>query len=86
LSLTGFDEIAISRAFDTAYAAMDGTMMCRALWFVVHRRDGMNDVDAYRTVMLVTIGELQERFGTASKGKSDSEQDTGDDPGKATGP
>jgi len=62
-SCTGFDEIAIERAFGRELTDLgESTRALRALLFVVHRRDGMSDPDAYRSAMSLTLDELMGHF------------------------
>lgn len=64
-SLTGFDEIAIERAWGKAFNDLGGTTLARALLFVAERRDGMKDADAYRAVMDLRLDALESRFEVA---------------------
>jgi hypothetical protein len=61
-SFTGFDEIAIRQRFGTDLEELSSTMLTRAILFVVHRRDGVKDAEAYSRSMLVPIGELADLF------------------------
>ena len=62
-SCTGFDELAIERAFGRELTDLgESTRALRALLFVVHRRDGMSDPDAYRSAMSLTLDELMGHF------------------------
>jgi hypothetical protein len=63
-SLTGFEEIAIENMFRKAVHVLadDGTAMMRALLFVLEKRDGMADVDAFRKVMLMRLDDVVARF------------------------
>lgn len=74
-SIDGFEQIAIRQTFRERLdqLAADGTMFMRALLFVVAKRAGMNDGDAYRNVMLLPLDEVVGRF------KSDGEPDEDDE-------
>lgn len=61
-SLTGFDEIAIRQAFKADLSDMGETTMMRATWFIVRRREGALDVEAFREAMTMTLGDLMPRF------------------------
>lgn len=62
-SFTGFDEIAIETYFRKSFAAMgQSTMALRAAQFVVNRRSGMKDNEAYKACMNITFGELTANF------------------------
>lgn len=67
-SVTGFDEIAIAKAFDMDLVDMQqkgrSTLMMRALLFVVRRREGMKDGEARKAVLEMTLGEVMEAFDT----------------------
>jgi len=58
-SLTGFDEIAIRKAFGDAFESLKGMFAGRSLVFVHFRRDGMKDADAHRRSLELTVGELE---------------------------
>lgn len=64
-SLTGFDEIAVKQKFGappTTLAQEDQTQFMRALVFVLRRRDGKTDPEAFHLAQTMTIGELAEAF------------------------
>jgi hypothetical protein len=62
-SCNGFDELAIERAFGRELTELgESTRALRALLFVVRRRDGLSDPDAYRDVMGLSLSALMERF------------------------
>ena len=62
-SFTGWDEIAIEQLFRRSFARMGESTLClRAVDFVVRRRAGAADKDAYRSCMAMTYGELIERY------------------------
>jgi len=73
-SLTGFDELAIARAFGTGVGNLDGTMTLRALAFVLHRRVGADDKAAFRMAMQVTLKEITGLFAD----QDDAEDDDGE--------
>jgi hypothetical protein len=64
-SLTGYDELAIQKHFKadwTALAETSPVAVTRALVFVMERRRGLTDQDAYKAAMGLTIGECTARF------------------------
>lgn len=62
-SCTGFDELAIERAFGRELTDLgESTRALRALLFVVRRRDGLSDPDAYRDVMSLSLNDLMDHF------------------------
>jgi hypothetical protein len=61
-SLTGFDEIAIKAKFGAPVAELDGAMQSRASLYVVSKREGMADADAFRHSMDITNGDLEQRI------------------------
>lgn len=74
-SLSGFDELAIAARFKAELGELSQTMMMRALAFVIYRRDGKDDAEAYGAAMRATLGEVKGLFAAGS--------DEDDDPGKA---
>lgn len=77
-SLNGFEDIAIEKAFGAPLLKMDEMRAPRALVFVLRKREGLNDFDAYNASMEMTFGELTEIFETEN---SDDETSTLDGPG-----
>jgi len=61
-SLTGYDEVAIGKAFGATPTELQGTMLGRALVFVAERRADRNDVDALDAAMKVTVQDLTDYF------------------------
>lgn len=61
-SLTGFDELAIARAFGADLSALTGTMTTRAIVFVLQRRAGLDDAAAYKAAMTLSLGECEAQF------------------------
>lgn len=65
-SVTGFDEIAIAKAFDMDLIDMQqrgrSTLMMRALLFVARRREGVKDAEARKAVLEMPLNELMEHF------------------------
>jgi hypothetical protein len=61
-SLTGFDELAIMKAFRKPWTELEGMFAGRALLFVQLRRDGAKDADAYRVSMEITAGDIEDLF------------------------
>ena len=86
-SITGFDEIAIKKAFGVAFAALapnekgeggDVLQFLRALVFVHRRREGDNDITAYNTAQGLTMSEINGFFPeeSAESGKDNSALET----------
>lgn len=82
-SLTGFDEIAIKKAFGVPFSSLapdpkgqggDVFQFLRALAFTHRRREGDNDVTAYNTAQGLTTAEVNGYFAeeSAESGKDDS--------------
>lgn len=74
-SLTGFDEIAIKKAFGAPFATLapnengvggDVFQFLRALVFTHRRREGDSDVAAYNTAQALTTGEINGYFAEES--------------------
>lgn len=61
-SLTGYDELAIQRVFGKGLGELTGTMVPRSLMFVMSRREGAKDPDAYRMAMECPLGDLEDAF------------------------
>jgi len=64
-SLTGFDEIAIEKAFGLDILDMPEkrqTAFLRALVFVAKRREGLKDADAKAAALGMTLGEILAAF------------------------
>jgi hypothetical protein len=97
-SLTGFDEIAIKKAFGVPFATLapdekgkggDVFQFLRSLVYVHCRRDGENDVTAYNTAQGMTTSEVNSYFAdeSAESGKDNSqteERPTTSPPGVST--
>lgn len=66
-SINGFEQIAIRGVFRERLdqLAADGTMFMRALLFVLAKRDGAGDGDAYRQVMNLPLDQVVDRFRDA---------------------
>lgn len=86
-SLTGFDEIAIKKAFGVPFSALapneqglggDVFQFLRSLIFVHRRREGENDVTAYNTAQSLKTGEVNAYFAeeSAESGKDSSAPET----------
>jgi hypothetical protein len=75
-SLTGFDEIAIEQMFRKDISDMSGTMSMRAIMFVLQRRDGQSDADAFRAVMAAPLKEIQAGFAEVDEGKAGENDET----------
>lgn len=81
-SFTGWDEMAIEQMFRRSFARMgESTLSLRSVDFVVRRRAGAADKDAYRACMAMTYGELIQRY----QGEPEPEAVVGeeDSPGEA---
>lgn len=76
LSLNGYDEIAIAKYFGADYTELQARpiMFLRALIFVVERRGGAKDTEAYKTVMTATGTEVNDYFPD-----DPTDADTGED-------
>jgi hypothetical protein len=72
-TLTGFDELAIKKFFRDTFENLDGMLAPRSLIFVLFRREGNTDGDAYTRSMNLTIGQVDTYFvtGEDSEGESD---------------
>jgi hypothetical protein len=71
-SLTGFDELAIEKAFGHGIGDLGGTMTLRALVFTLERRTKVTDKDAYGAAMRKTLAEVRDTF-------ADDDEDDKDD-------
>jgi hypothetical protein len=73
-SVNGFDEVAIIRAFGQPLDTLTGTLTLRALVFLVERRGGMKDIDAYQSVMAPRSDVIADRFAVEvdDSGKADT--------------
>ncbi|WP_062208846.1 hypothetical protein [Demequina oxidasica] len=85
-SITGFDEIAIQKAFGASFVDLrnDQFRFLRALVFVDLRRDGKKDADAYTEVMGLGIGAVDGWFADVEAEVFPEEPVT--DQGKAAAP
>lgn len=62
-TLTGFEEIAIAKAFSKELSDLPGTQPLRALVMIWHKRtDELADADAYQKAMEVTLGAVMGYF------------------------
>lgn len=86
-SLTGFDEIAIKKAFGAPFASLapnekgqggDVFQFLRSLVFVHRRREGETDVTAYNSAQAMTTSEVNGYFAedSAESGKDSSAPET----------
>lgn len=65
-SLTGFEEIAVAKAFGRDISDLPGTQPMRALVFVWHKRtDGVTDQVAYEKAMNLSLKESMGYFDMA---------------------
>lgn len=64
LSLNGYDEIAIAKYFGADYTELQTRpiMFLRSLMFVIERRGGAKDADAYKTAMSATGRGVNDYF------------------------
>lgn len=64
LSLNGFDELAVAKAFGSDVAELREAPMrfMRALAFIHRRREGDKDAEAYKAAMNLTIEEAGNYF------------------------
>lgn len=76
-SINGFEQIAIRGVFRERLdqLAADPVMFMRALLFVLAKRDGAGDGDAYRQVMTLPLDEVVERFKDVDPGDVDPEDE-----------
>lgn len=88
-SLTGFDEIAIKKAFGVPFAILapnekgeggDALQFLRSLIFVNQRREGDNDITAYNTAQGMTMGEVNDYFSETSAESGKDNSTTGEPP------
>ena len=78
-SLTGFDEIAIKQKFGVSLNALiqyDQTQFLRALVFVLRRRDGKLDAEAFHIAQSLGLGDVQAEFGDEDAEADFEEQPT----------
>ena len=63
-SLNGWEEIAIKKAFGHEISGNDlsGTMRIRALFFVLRKREGDNDMTARQAAFDASLSLIQSRF------------------------
>lgn len=77
MSLSGWDEIAVERAFGKPPTQLVDTFAGRSAVFVQLRREGQDDTNAYNMAMSMTLGEVKDFF------PSKPEDEPGQEPGKA---
>lgn len=75
-SLTGFDEIAIEKAFGKELDELSGRDTVRAIIFVLERRAGASDKDAKAYALGVSMGDLDKHFETSAEEVDDNEPET----------
>ena len=61
-SFDGWDEVAIAQQFGKDWTDLAGTQLGRAAAFVLRRRGGVHDGEAYRLAMGLTVRALKETF------------------------
>lgn len=76
-SLNGFDELAIEKKFGKELGSLNGTMTLRALVFVLERRNGKEDREAYNEAMRRTLIECRDTFASSSPAVPDDEEAAG---------
>jgi hypothetical protein len=72
-SLTGFDELAIEKAFGESFGDLGGSMSLRALVFVLERRTKITDKEAYGIAMRKTLAEVRDTFAPDEDDKDDED-------------
>src|SRR4051794_25438317 len=77
-SLTGFEEIAITKAFGVDIAELPGTQPVRALVFAYRRRQGDTDKDAYDAAMSLSMRAAMDHFDRPES--EDDQEGKGDTP------
>lgn len=78
-SLTGFDEIAIKKAFGspvTKLCEVDSMEFARSLVFVAKTREGLSAVDAKQASLSMTIGEVTGFFTDDEVGLESGKDET----------
>lgn len=75
-SLTGYDELAIDRAFGKGLDELNARELARALVFTLERRGGASDADAKRTALELPMSELDTRFETETEELDEEEPET----------
>jgi hypothetical protein len=83
-TLTGFDELAIERAFRRPLDDMPSIASLRALLFIRLRREGAKDTDAFKVAMSLTLGRMEDLFERPRD--EDDDEGEGDVPGEASTP
>ena len=80
-SLTGYDEIAITKEFNRDFAVLleYPTTLGRALIFVLKRRDGLTDKEAKKAAMEMRLGEVNDYFEDESDNAEDPDTAAGED-------
>lgn len=76
-TLTGFEEIAISKRFGSTIEQIgvtSGFTLNRALAFVLRKRDGMNDDEAYEAVMSMPLKAVTDLFSGEDDDEIDPEE------------
>lgn len=78
-SLTGFDEIAIKQQFGGTIRTLtqeDPTQYMRALVFVLERRGGKKDAEAYHVAQSMSLIEVKDRLPQEDANADFDEQPT----------
>ena len=73
-SLTGYEELAIEKAFGDEFYDLSLVKRMRALAFVLEKRGGKNDADAKKAIMTMSQARVTEAFSD-----EDDEGDEGDE-------
>lgn len=83
-SITGFDEVAVERAFGKELLELSATMVTRALVFVLERKlNGNDNTAAFNVAMNLGMRELNDRFEEPAKEGNILTDVEGGEPGKA---
>lgn len=79
-TLTGYDEIAITKEFGKDFAVLVNypTSLGRALIFILKRREGLTDKEAKRAAMEMRLGDVNDFFEDESDDDEDPETPAGE--------
>jgi hypothetical protein len=86
-SLTGYDELAITRLFganpqdvdEDGNSDLSGTMLARALIFVVEGREGKPEAEAFDAAMKMTTPDVIAYFAPEDEESGKEQEPSGDD-------
>ena len=82
-SISGFDDIAIESMFRKELADLSPVKTTRALVFTLKRREGLDDAAAFKAVMDMGLGDLNDTFADGDQEQPGIIADLADGPGKA---